>query len=231
MIYRHTVGAFRKVGSHERHIDVEQPIYIDEIRKHEIVYFTNNGGIALDHARNSLIVFTKKGTSWTTKRFAAKDIRSVGVEKVDFDPGHELPSGIIGIGHSLGRGLADTVRASRARRQTGVSLEIRSIDMPQIFLVIPDDAARAKIYEAVRQSFEGGLGGRIFHEIPGWVNELFKPGAERTLLGGSVETGEDAAKRFISTEDPAVVKRRQRTVLYSLLGGIVFVILLIANAP
>jgi hypothetical protein len=115
------------------------------------------------------------------------------------------------------------VREAKARRETGILLKLRSIEIPEAFLTVPRDSERGRLHEAIQQSLEGGLAGQKVHEVPRWVGEVFKEGAEGSLFRGSVETGEDVANRYMTKESPEEFKRRRRILLYSAVAvGVAF---------
>jgi hypothetical protein len=128
-------------------------MFVDEFGNDDILFFTEKSGIAINIAKDRLLIF-KKVSIWFDEEFSLTDIR--GTTEVIYQANELAVTG--------GRRDAKTVLAvafsnsrenTKAQNSTGVQLSLRSTKTPNVFLNAPDNDKRASLMEAIRQALEG----------------------------------------------------------------------------
>ena len=199
---------------------MQEPPTLHEIENHQFAYFSKKSGVAIDAKKDSVIAFTRLSGRWIYERLSFSDIRDVETIKKEYSA-DRLPSRVVGIGNSIGTGIADTVQMAKARRESGISFEFRSLDNPTFFISIPNDKERSRIFEAIRQIIEGSLKSERFTEIPQNIRQ--------ELRGIGQRQDGDAARKFIDGQQTRPEDEHgisSKGIIYIMLGAVVVVVLL-----
>lgn len=168
----------------------------DQLSSHQFVLVTKTGGLAVDEAKASLIALVKDGRNWKSEAFPLSKVRSVENVKEEYTAPHHLPARVQGAGARIGAGIRDDLEHRKARKNTGLSISLKSVEKPTVFINLPDDTARTRSFEALSLALEGNLGGQRFHEIPNWTKDLFQ-GKGVGLTGSKLQTSDDPALKYV----------------------------------
>lgn len=171
-------------------------ISLSDLKDHQFVLFTKDGGIALDQTKNSGVAVLKSGRNWKVETFSLNDVRNVENTKKEYTAPHHLPSRVQGAGARIGAGIRDDLEHRKAKKQTGITVFLKSLETPSLFINFVDDTDRSRAFEALTLALEGNLEGQSFQNIPRWAEDLFS-GKSVGLTGGKLQTSDDPAMKYI----------------------------------
>ena len=175
------IGSLQAQGHFNWGIRLSKPVYRDDFEGSEIVFFDNHGAGVSYNSATGKVRFYLYRERWKKAEFDATDLR--GIEKIKVNPA-EYDTTVFGsIGKKMGTATADAIRNMQvradAKRQTGVQINIRSVDLPKFFLQIASDAERDRLSEALHQIIDGqGVSGQIA-KFPSNGSLVYRADAER----------------------------------------------------
>lgn len=143
---------------------------LEKLSGYQIGYIGKDTGIAVDPEQNSLVLLSRYSISdiWVEKLFEISDLRSI--EKVKMEADEHFSVGGRGGASAVGEGIAVAIRNSaekrKAARQTGININLRSLELPTVFIPVPSDHSRDTLYEALSQLCENGKVDGRFNTIP-----------------------------------------------------------------
>lgn len=141
-------------------------MFLDEFENDQFTLFGNVSGISISTDKRRLITFFKADGAWLHKSISWDEIRSVVKETLTPNEFiHMGGGGARGIGEGIGTAIRNSVEKSKAKKASGIALELKSIDTPRLFLSFPEESDRNRVFEAVRQFLEGDLSG-TYQKIP-----------------------------------------------------------------
>lgn len=154
-------------------------MFLDEFETDQFTLFGNVSGISISTDKRRLITFFKADGAWLHKSISWDEIRSVVKETLTPNEFiHMGGGGARGVGEGIGTAIRNSVEKSKAKKASGIALELKSIDTPRLFLSFPEESDRNRVFEAVRQFLEGDLSG-TYQKIPTSVaKKLRRPTVE-----------------------------------------------------
>ncbi|MGP3699627.1 hypothetical protein [Rhodobacter sp. NSM] len=171
-------------------------MFIDDFRTNDLVYFNDDFGIAIDIDRRRLLIFEKnvlqrERSGWAHEDMPLSDFlgaREQVMEAGRFLSGGTRHVGLTGAAEAIGGGLAASVEnaraRARAREETGIELQFRSVSRPILFLKVEFADVRARLFEALRQVLEDGEMKEAYRVIPRAVDRAYHRPTQAEMAEG-----------------------------------------------
>ena len=154
-------------------------IYLDDLDDCELVILNSKGGLAANSKSNKLIIFKRINREWISQCFDLSDVSRV--ENITSSPDKLFGTsgrGLHSAGEGVGTALHNAFHKSKSKRQTGIKIHFRSLDIPSVFLNMPIDTQRLSAFEGLNQFLDGGHVSGKLHQVPLHVRgELKRPTA------------------------------------------------------
>lgn len=153
---------------------------ITDFENDDVSLFGKTFGFSISVDKKRVILFKRRGTaSHPWKIIAELPIEKLrSISKVD-GIANEASGMLIGagsvtqIGYGVGTGVKNAMQKAKAKRQTGIILELAWVQEPEIFIEMQDGKRRLQIIECVRQIFEGRSPDVRMASIPSEVKNSF----------------------------------------------------------
>ena len=161
---------------------MEQQLYIDDFEHDDLVVFGKSKGVSINLELQRVLLFQRSPQGWIEEEFKLGDLRGVTERITEADQIYMIGGGgARGIGQSIGAAARNSLENQKAKKTTGIELQIRSTDTPRFFLNILDPSYREASLEAFRQVLEDGKMERPFRRIPKDVTDAYYRPTEEDL--------------------------------------------------
>jgi len=144
-------------------------INLAELQKSDLAVVGDTSGFSVNLENSRLNLFTKSTAkrgdlTWKTHHLelpALRQVNNVETQPMTFDT-----FGRQGVGSIIGQHFREKYERKIARQQTGLSLDLSSMDFPSFFVSVPVQRDREVILEGLRQIIDHGTLERRFHVLP-----------------------------------------------------------------
>ena len=160
---------------------MSEALYLQDFQHDPIVYFENDDGVAVSQTKDRVLVFFRENKERRFLEYKIEDLRSVetvipGHEKIEviLGQGAGISGALQNAGFSAGTGIRNVLAKQKAKKGTGIRLNLRSMERPVHFIQVSDQENMAKLFEGLSQVLEGSeLNGSISN-IPYFIRDHYQ---------------------------------------------------------
>ncbi|MEP3198210.1 MAG: hypothetical protein ABJO57_10095 [Lentilitoribacter sp.] len=150
-------------------------LFFDDFEGDDLVFFTDNSGIAINLSNGRVLLFQSTLGHWAEEEYLLSDIRNAHENAPVADHHYAMGNlqGSQGVGLGLGIAIKNASAQKKANQESGIIIDLKSTALPSFLIHVEDTSTRRSLMEALRQVLRDGDLRVPFRRIPLSVSQAY----------------------------------------------------------